>query len=51
LIRTLGLKVGDTIEGTIRPPREKEKYFPLVKVLKVNGLDPQIVKIECLLII
>ncbi len=44
LIRTLGLKVGDTIEGTIRPPREKEKYFPLVKVLKVNGLDPQIVK-------
>ncbi len=44
LIKTLGLKVGDTIEGTIRPPREKEKYFPLVKVLKVNGLDPQIVK-------
>ncbi len=44
LIRTLGLKIGDTIEGTIRPPREKEKYFPLVKVLKVNGLDPQIVK-------
>ena len=40
----MGLKVGDTIEGTIRPPREKEKYFPLVKVLKVNGLDPQIVK-------
>lgn len=44
LIRTLGLKVGDTIDGTIRPPREKEKYFPLVKILKVNGLDPQIVK-------
>lgn len=44
LIKTLGLKVGDTIEGTIRPPREKEKYFPLVKILKVNGLDPQIVK-------
>lgn len=44
LIRTLGLKVGDTIDGTIRPPREKEKYFPLVKVLKVNGLDPQVVK-------
>ncbi|MDD2592748.1 MAG: Rho termination factor N-terminal domain-containing protein, partial [Bacteroidales bacterium] len=44
LIRSLGLKLGDTIEGTIRPPREKEKYFPLVKVLKVNGLEPQYVK-------
>ena len=36
-IRNFGLKTGDTIEGKIRPPKEGEKYFPLVNVDKVNG--------------
>ena len=39
-IRNFGLKNGDTVRGTIRPPRENDKYFPLVKVLEVNGLNP-----------
>lgn len=39
-IRNFGLKNGDTVKGTIRPPREGEKYFPLVKIEKINGLDP-----------
>ena len=43
-IRLAGLKTGDVVEGTIRPPREGEKYFPLVKVNKVNGLDPAIAR-------
>ena len=43
-IRLAGLKTGDVIEGIIRPPREGEKYFPLVKVLKVNGLDPSVAR-------
>lgn len=32
------------VEGTIRPPKEGEKYFPLVKVSKINGLDPALVR-------
>ena len=40
-IKNWGLKVGDTIRGIIRPPKEGEKYFPLVKVLEVNGLAPE----------
>ena len=40
-IRSAGLKPGDTVRCTIRPPRELEKYFPLVKVLKINGRDPE----------
>ena len=43
-IKHFGLKAGDTITGLIRPPREGEKYFPLVKVLSVNGLDPDIIR-------
>lgn len=39
-IKTLGLKTGDTILGEVRPPREGEKYFPLTKVEKINGLQP-----------
>ncbi|MCR5065117.1 MAG: transcription termination factor Rho [Bacteroidales bacterium] len=39
-IRNFGLKTGDTIRCTIRPPRDIEKYFLLVKLLKVNGLNP-----------
>ena len=43
-IRLFGLKTGDTVLGAIRPPKEGEKYFPLIKVNKINGLDPQVVR-------
>ncbi|MFN4763789.1 transcription termination factor Rho [Gillisia sp. Q332] len=43
-IRLFGLKTGDTVLGQIRPPKEGEKYFPLIKVIKINGLDPQVVR-------
>ena len=39
-IKLFGLKTGDTVRGSIRPPREGEKYFPLVKVDKINGREP-----------
>ncbi len=39
-IRNYGLKTGDTIRGTVRPPREGDKFFPMVKILEVNGLTP-----------
>ena len=39
-IKLFGLKTGDTVRGSIRPPKEGEKYFPLVKVEKINGRDP-----------
>ena len=41
-IRGLGLKTGDTVSGEVRPPREGEKYFPLVKVNSINGRSPGI---------
>ena len=40
-IRSLGLKTGDTIECTVRPPREGEKYFPMGKLLSINGCKPE----------
>ena len=43
-IRLFGLKTGDTVLGTVRPPKEGEKYFPLIKVDKINGLDPKVVR-------
>ena len=43
-IRLFGLRTGDTVLGTVRPPKEGEKYFPLIKVLKINGCDPQSVR-------
>ena len=43
-IRLFGLKTGDTVHGTVRPPKEGEKYFPLIKVSKINGLDPKVVR-------
>ncbi|MBP6284748.1 MAG: transcription termination factor Rho [Paludibacteraceae bacterium] len=43
-IRLFGLKTGDHVDGTIRPPKEGEKYFPLVKVEKINGRDPSFVR-------
>lgn len=39
-IRLFGLKTGDTVLGEVRPPKDGEKYFPLIKVNKINGLDP-----------
>ena len=39
-IKLFGLKAGDTVQGVIRPPKEGEKYFPLVKVNRINGLGP-----------
>jgi transcription termination factor Rho len=43
-IKLFGLKTGDTITGAIRPPKEGEKYFPLIKVEKINGRDPESVR-------
>jgi transcription termination factor Rho len=40
-IKLFGLKTGDVVEGTIRPPKEGEKYFPLVKVDSINGCSPE----------
>lgn len=43
-IKLFGLKTGDTVTGTIRPPKEGEKYFPLIKVLHINGRDPEFIR-------
>ena len=43
-IRLFGLKTGDTVNGTIRPPKEGEKYFPLIKVENINGRNPSYVR-------
>ena len=43
-IKLFGLKTGDTIEGLVRPPKEGEKYFPLTKIISINGLDPALVR-------
>ncbi len=43
-IKLFGLKTGDTVRGTIRPPKEGEKYFPLIKVEKINGREPAFVR-------
>ena len=40
-IKLFGLKTGDTVTGAIRPPKEGEKYFALLRVSKINGLDPE----------
>jgi len=40
-IRLFGLKTGDTVLGEVRPPKDGEKYFPLIRVLKINGLEPE----------
>ena len=39
-IKQFGLKTGDVVEGSVRPPREGEKYFPLMSIDSVNGVDP-----------
>jgi len=43
-IKLFGLKTGDTLTGTIRPPKEGEKYFPLIKVLEINGRNPDFIR-------
>jgi transcription termination factor Rho len=43
-IRLFGLATGDVVEGPIRPPKEGEKFFPLVKVNKINGRNPNEVR-------
>jgi transcription termination factor Rho len=43
-VRLFGLKTGDTVKGVVRPPKEGEKFFPLVRVLKINGHDPQVIR-------
>ncbi len=43
-IKLFGLKTGDTVSGAIRPPKEGEKYFPLIKVNKINGRLPEYVR-------
>lgn len=43
-IRLFGLKTGDTVLGEVRPPKEGEKYFPLIKVSKINGQNPNVVR-------
>ena len=43
-IKTFGLKPGDTVKGIIRPPKEGEKYFPLVRPIEINGLAPEFIR-------
>lgn len=43
-IKLFGLKTGDTVKGTIRPPKEGEKYFPLIKVEEINGRSPDFIR-------
>jgi transcription termination factor Rho len=43
-IKLFGLKTGDTVRGNVRPPKEGEKYFPLIRVSKINGLNPNVVR-------
>lgn len=43
-IKAYGLKAGDVVEATIRPPKEGEKYFPMSKVLSVNGRSPEFIR-------
>ncbi len=43
-IKLFGLKTGDTVTGSVRPPKEGEKFFPLIKVLHINGRDPEFVR-------
>jgi transcription termination factor Rho len=43
-IKLFGLKTGDTIRGTIRPPKEGEKYFPLIKIDEINGRSPDYIR-------
>ena len=43
-IKEYGLKTGDVVEASIRPPLEGDKYFPMVKVIAINGLNPEFIR-------
>jgi len=43
-IKLFGLKTGDSVKGTVRPPKESEKFFPLIKVEEINGKSPDVVR-------
>ncbi|MBT6006703.1 MAG: transcription termination factor Rho, partial [Prolixibacteraceae bacterium] len=43
-VRLFGLKTGDTVLGHVRPPKEGEKYFPLIKVIEINGRSPEYIR-------
>ncbi|MAY82795.1 MAG: transcription termination factor Rho [Flavobacteriales bacterium] len=43
-IKLFGLKTGDTVRGTVRPPKEGEKYFPLIKLEEINGREPDFIR-------
>ena len=43
-IKMYGLKTGDTVSGEIRPPKENEKFFPLVKIHEINGREPEFIR-------
>jgi transcription termination factor Rho len=43
-IKHFGLKTGDSVKGTIRPPKEGEKYFPLIKIEEINGRSPDYIR-------
>lgn len=43
-IRLFGMKTGDTIRGEVRPPKDGEKYFPLIKILEINGRNPSFIR-------
>lgn len=44
MVKSFGLKTGDVVEGPVRPPRDNEKYFPLTKITRVNGCNPEVVR-------
>ncbi len=44
MVKSLGLKTGDVVQGPVRPPRDGEKYFPLIKVVSINGCNPSIAR-------
>jgi transcription termination factor Rho len=46
-IKSIGLKTGDTVKGYIRPTRENEKYYPMIRIEYVNGLPPEKSEIGC----
>jgi transcription termination factor Rho len=43
-VKQFGLKTGDTVRGEVRPPREGEKFFPLTKVISINGREPDFIR-------
>ena len=43
-VKLFGLKTGDTVRGSVRPPKEGEKYFPLIKLIEINGREPSFVR-------